>query len=116
MPRDTYKILAEKYQLINEDPLETEINPDGTHKTTHNVEMARTKARQAASVAHELSVLLEAMNTSAPLQAWMVTNVTQSADMLQDVLAVIKEENQTLSVEPVKETETEYYSDVEGQQ
>ena len=34
--------------------------------------------------------LLEQMSEESPLHAWKVTHITQSADMLQDVLASIK--------------------------
>jgi hypothetical protein len=83
-------VLAEKYVLVKEAPLEVEITSSGDHKSDHNVQMARTKALQAADVAAELYELLENMSEDAPLQAWKVTHVTQSADMLQDVLASLK--------------------------
>lgn len=106
MARNTLKLLAEKYQRINEAPLETEVNPDNTHRTsTHNVDMARTKANQAAEVAPQLHEMLRRMKPDAPLHAWMVTHVTQAADMLQDVLAAIKEDEQESHYEPVKETD-----------
>ena len=107
MKRNVYNLLAEKYSLIQENPLETEINSDGTHKSDHNVEMARTKAHQAAEIAPQLHEILEQMDPAEPLQAWMVTHVTQAADMLQDVLAVLKEHSEQSEVEPVKETDFE---------
>lgn len=85
-------VLAEKYTLVKETPLEVEITSNGEHKSDHNVKMARTKALQAADVAAELYEILETMAEDAPLHAWKVTHVTQSADMLQDVLASIKED------------------------
>ena len=100
MTRDSYKILAEKY-------LEVEVASDGTHHSTHNVEMARTKANQAAEVAPELFNILQKMDPSEPLHAWMVTHVTQAADMLQDVLAKLKVENLEPSTIPVKEGDFE---------
>lgn len=90
--RNVYTTLTEKYNLIKENPLEVEIDPHGTHKSTHNVEMARTKSLQAAEVSALLHDMLETLPSEHPLQAWMVTHVTQSADMLQDVLAKLKEE------------------------
>jgi len=113
MSRDTLKILAEKYQMVAENPLETEIMPGGEHKSDHNVEMARTKAHQAAEVAVQLHEILEKMNAIAPLAAWMVTHVTQSADMLQDVLAKLKEETEP-EVEPVKDESS--WEEPEGDQ
>ncbi len=86
----TFTVLAEKYNLVSEAPLEVEVISSGEHKSTHNVKMARTKALQAAEVAAELYELLENMREDEPLHAWKVTNVTQSADMLQDVLASVK--------------------------
>jgi len=104
MKPNVYTLLAEKYSLIQENPLETEINDDGTHKGDHNVEMARTKALQAAQVAPKLHEILEMMDENAPLKAWMVTHVTQAADMLQDVLAKLEEEkNSGEEFEPVKD-------------
>lgn len=90
--RKQFSVLAEKYVAVMEAPLEVEIASNGEHQTDHNVEMARTKARQAAEVAAELHELLENMDVNAPLHAWKVTNITQSADMLQDVLASLKED------------------------
>ena len=87
MGRNTFKLLSEKYSLVQENPLETEIQPGGMHKSDHNVEMTRTKARQAAEVSAQLHEILEKIPAEHPIQAWMVTHVTQSADMLQDVLA-----------------------------
>jgi len=107
MKRDIYKLLAEKYSLVQENPLETEIMPSGEHKSDHNVEMARTKAHQVVEIAPQLHALLEKMDASAPLAAWMVTHITQSADMLQDVLAKLKEETEEPNVEPVKEGDWE---------
>jgi len=106
MKRNIYTLLAEKYTLVQENPLETEINSDGTHKTEHNVEMARTKAKQAAEVAAQLHEILEKMSPDHPVMAWMVTHVTQSADMLQDVLAKLKEETEP-DIEPVKDEDFE---------
>lgn len=103
MGRNTFKLLAEKYSLVQENPLETEIRSDGTHKSEHNVEMARTKARQASEVSVQLHELLEKLPEDHPLMAWMVTHVTQSADMLQDVLAKLKEETESPEMEPVKD-------------
>jgi len=103
MGRNTFKLLAEKYSLVQENPLETEIQPGGTHKSDHNVEMTRTKARQAAEVSAELHELLEKIPAEHPIMAWMVTHVTQSADMLQDVLAKLKEEVESPEMEPVKD-------------
>lgn len=88
--RKQFTILAEKYQQVNETPLEVELISNGEHKSDHNVAMARTKALQAAEVASELFELLEQMSEESPLHAWKVTHITQSADMLQDVLASIK--------------------------
>lgn len=93
--RKQYSVLAEKYQNIHETPLEVEVTSSGEHTSTHNVQMARTKARQAAEVAAELHALLETMPENEPLHAWKVTHVTQSADMLQDVLASLKEDVMT---------------------
>ena len=107
MKRNIYTLLAEKYSIVQENPLEVEIEPGGTHKSDHNVEMARTKSYQAALVAPALHRLLNQMNANAPLQAWMVTHVTQAADMLQDVLAKLREENEESSMEPVKEADFE---------
>jgi len=108
MKRNVYNLLAEKYSLIQENPLETEITPNGTHKSDHNVEMARTKAHQAAQVAPQLHEILEKMNPEDPLHAWMVTHVTQAADMLQDVLAKLQEEQESgPDVEPVKDEDFE---------
>jgi hypothetical protein len=107
MKRNIYTLLAEKYSMVQENPLEVEIEPGGTHKSDHNVEMARTKAHQAAEVAPALHHLLDQMDANAPLQAWMVTHVTQAADMLQDVLAKLREENEEPNMEPVKETDFE---------
>jgi len=101
MKRDIYKLLAEKYEIVQENPLETEITPDGGHKSDHNVEMARTKAKQVTEIAPKLHEILEKMDANAPLKAWMVTHVTEAADMLQDVLAKLEEETET--VEPVAE-------------
>ena len=106
MSRNTLKVLAEKYQMVSENPLEVEITPHGTHKSDHNVEMARVKAKQAAEVAAKLHEILEKVPADHPLQAWMVTHTTQSADMLQDVLAKIEEEVES-EVEPVKEADFE---------
>ena len=100
MTRDSYKILAEKY-------LEVEVASDGTHHSTHNVEMARTKANQASEVAPELFALLQNMDPDEPLQAWMVTHITQAADMLQDVLAVVKADSLEPNNIPVKEGDFE---------
>jgi hypothetical protein len=69
--------------------------------------MARTKAHQAAEVAPQLYQILEKMDPAEPLHAWMVTHVTQAADMLQDVLAALKEQSEQSEVEPVKETDFE---------
>ena len=90
--RNQFSVLAERYQTVTEAPLEVEITSTGEHKSDHNVKMARTKALQAAEVAAELYELLESMAEDAPLHAWKVTHVTQSADMLQDVLASLKED------------------------
>lgn len=90
--RNAYKVLAEKYQAVNESALEVEVTSSGEHKTDHNVEMARTKALQAVEVAMQLHELLQSMPEDAPLHAWKVTHVTQSADMLQDVLASLKQD------------------------
>jgi hypothetical protein len=103
MGRNTFKILSEKYSLVQENPLETEIQPGGMHKSDHNVEMTRTKARQAAEVSAQLHEILEKIPAEHPIQAWMVTHVTQSADMLQDVLAKLKEEVDSPEMEPVKD-------------
>ena len=100
MTRDSYKILVEKY-------LEVEVASDGTHHSTHNVEMARTKANQASEVAPELFALLQNMDPDEPLQAWMVTHITQAADMLQDVLAVVKADSLEPNNIPVKEGDFE---------
>ena len=100
MTRDSYKILAEKY-------LEVEVASDGTHHSTHNVEMARTKANQASEVAPELFALLQHMDPDEPLHAWMVTHVTQAADMLQDVLAALKADSLEPNTIPVKEADFE---------
>ncbi len=103
MPK-TFTILAEKYRTVTEAPLETEVISNGEHKSDHNVSMARTKALQAAEVSAELFELLETMSEDAPMHAWKVTNVTQAADMLQDVLASIKadlvsgDENEVIQV------------------
>jgi hypothetical protein len=86
----TFTVLAEKYNLVSEAPLEVEVISSGEHKSTHNVKMARTKALQAAEVAAELFEILEQMKEDEPLHAWKVTHITQSADMMQDVLASIK--------------------------
>lgn len=88
--RNQYSILAEKYQVLKEAPLEVEVISNGEHKSDHNVAMARTKALQAAEVASELFEILNQMSENSPLQAWKVTHITQSADMLQDVLATLK--------------------------
>jgi hypothetical protein len=90
--RKSFSVLAEKYQAINETPLEVEVTSSGEHRTTHNVQMARTKALQAAEVAAQLHALLQTMPEDEPLHAWKVTHITQSADMLQDVLASLKED------------------------
>jgi hypothetical protein len=100
MARNTYKLLSERY-------LEVEVNANGTHKSTHNVDMARTKANQAAEVAPELYQLLQQLDPNEPLHAWMVTHVTQAADMLQDVLAALKEDLAEPNTIPVKEGEFE---------
>jgi len=113
MSRNTFKLLAEKYSLVQENPLETEIQPGGTHKSDHNVEMTRTKARQAAEVSAELHEILEKIPAEHPIMAWMVTHVTQSADMLQDVLAKLKEEIESPDVEPVKDESS--YEEPEGE-
>ena len=114
MKRNVYNLLAEKYSLIQENPLETEITSNGTHKSDHNVEMARTKAHQVVEIAPQLHELLEKMDTNAPLHAWMVTHVTQAADMLQDVLAKLKEDQEAgPDVEPVKDEDFEP-NDAEG--
>jgi len=115
MGRNTFKLLAEKYSLVQENPLETEIQPGGTHKSDHNVEMTRTKARQAAEVAAELHELLEKIPAEHPIMAWMVTHVTQSADMLQDVLAKLKEEVDSPEMEPVKDEASYEPSDGAGE-
>jgi len=96
MKRDIYKLLAEKYQVVQENPLETEITSDGGHKSDHNVEMARTKSHQVMEIAPKLHEILEKMDADAPLKAWMVTHVTQAADMLQDVLAKLEEETEEI--------------------
>lgn len=103
MGRNTFKLLSEKYSLVQENPLETEIQPGGMHKSDHNVEMTRTKARQAAEVSAQLHEILEKIPAEHPIQAWMVTHVTQSADMLQDVLVKLKEEVDSPEMEPVKD-------------
>lgn len=103
MGRNTFKLLSEKYSLVQENPLETEIQPGGMHKSDHNVEMTRTKARQAAEVSAQLHEILEKIPAEHPIQAWIVTHVTQSADMLQDVLAKLKEEVDSPEMEPVKD-------------
>jgi len=114
MKRGIYQLLAEKYSLVQENPLETEIQPDGTHKSDHNVEMARTKAHQAAETAPQLHQILDQMDPNAPLAAWMVTHVTQAADMLQDVLAKLKEETEEPDVEHVKDEGTYETPDATG--
>lgn len=88
--RNNLTVLAEKYQTLKEAPLEVEIISNGEHKSDHNVSMTRTKALQAADVAAELYELIEKMPDDAPMHAWKVTNVTQAADMLQDVLASLR--------------------------
>lgn len=88
--RKQYSVLAEKYEVLKEAPLEVEVISNGEHKSDHNVAMARTKALQAAEVASELFEILEQMSENSPLHAWKVTHITQSADMLQDVLATLK--------------------------
>lgn len=90
--RRNLSVLAEKYKAINETPLEVEVTSSGEHRSTHNVQMARTKALQAAEVAANLYALLQDLPEDDPLHAWKVTNITQSADMLQDVLASLKED------------------------
>ena len=92
--RKQFSVLAEKYQAVNEAPLEVEILSNGEHKSDHNVSMARTKALQAADVAAELYEILQSMSDDDPMHAWKVTHVTQAADMLQDVLASIKADMQ----------------------
>jgi len=88
--RKQFSVLAEKYQAVNEAPLEVEILSNGEHKSDHNVSMTRTKALQAAEVAAELYEILQSMSDNDAMHAWKVTHVTQAADMLQDVLASIK--------------------------
>lgn len=88
--RNSINILAEKYTAINETPLEVELLSNGEHKSDQNVSMARTKALQAADASAELYELLENLSDDAPMHAWKVTNVTQAADMIQDVLASLK--------------------------
>ena len=90
--RNQFKVLAEKYQAVNETPLEVEVTSSGEHQSDHNVDMARTKALQAAEVASQLYAILQQMQDNAPLQAWKVTHITQSADMMQDVLASLKQD------------------------
>lgn len=90
--RNQFKVLAEKYQAVNEAPLEVEVTSSGEHQSDHNVEMARTKALQAVEVASQLHAILQQMQDNAPLQAWKVTHITQSADMMQDVLATLKQD------------------------
>lgn len=106
--RNQFKVLAEKYQAVNETPLEVEVTSSGEHQSDHNVEMARTKALQAVEVASQLHAILQQMQDNAPLQAWKVTHITQSADMMQDVLATLKQDLvDGADVEILKTTEEE---------
>jgi len=101
MSRNAYKILSEKYSLVNETPVGEEaieitdvpVHHDGT-KSTHNVDMALTKAMQAAEVAPRLAEMLKNLSPEAPLHAWMVTHITEAADMLQDVEAALAKDEE----------------------